>query len=85
MRPATTKIILTNRSAGPDKILDIVEKRCGGDFESIEDVISREELAEHAATYKRIAGYGIAQTNESPPIVAQGARLSPATVQEVQE
>lgn len=85
MRPATTKIILTNRSAGPDKILDIVEKRCGGEFENIEDVITREELADHAATYKRIAGYGIAETNDSPPIVPQGARLSPAAVQEFQE
>lgn len=77
MLPATSKIILMNRSAGPDKILDIVEKRCGGAFARIEDVISREELAEHAATYKRIAGYGIAETNARPPLIPPGARFVP--------
>ncbi|MEQ6247498.1 flavin-dependent oxidoreductase [Sulfitobacter sp. HNIBRBA3233] len=76
MRPATEKMVLTNRSAGPDKILDVVERRSGGRFERIEDVISREEMAEHAANYKRIAGYGVSETNDRPPIVPQGARFA---------
>jgi len=76
MLPATTKIILMNRTAGPDKILDIVEKRCGGQFDHINDVIPHSEMAEHAATYKRIAGYGIAETNERPPIIPADARFA---------
>jgi 2-polyprenyl-6-methoxyphenol hydroxylase-like FAD-dependent oxidoreductase len=73
MRPATSTIILMNRTAGPDKILDIVEARCGGQFDHIHDVISEQELAAHAATYKASAGYGIAETNARPPIVPAGA------------
>ena len=73
MRPITEKIILTNRKAGPDKILDVVEDRSGGWFEDIHDVISHEEMAEHAANYKRIAGFGIAETNAQPGIVPKGS------------
>ncbi len=76
MRPITSKIILTNRVAGPDKILDIVEQRCAGQFDSIEDVIAQSELAEHAANYKRIAGFGIRETNEKPRTIDEGARIA---------
>ncbi len=75
MLPVTSKIILTNRTAGPDKILDVVEQRCGGQFDRIEDVIPHAEMAEHAATYKRIAGFGIEETNARPPIIPSGARF----------
>lgn len=75
MRPVTNKIILTNRVAGPDKILDIVEDRCAGQFNAIEDVISHAELAEHAANYKRIAGFGIRETNAKPRTIPAGARV----------
>ncbi len=73
MRPVTAKVILTNRVAGPDKILDLVEDRCGGQFEAIEDVITYEELAEHARNYKRLAGYGVKETNERPRTIPAGA------------
>lgn len=76
MRPITSKIILTNRIAGPDKILNIVEDRCAGQFNSIEDVIAQSELAEHAANYKRIAGFGIRETNEKPRTIAEGACIA---------
>lgn len=76
MRPITSTIILTNRSAGPDKILDVVEERCGGQFDRIEEVIARSELSEHAANYKRIAGFGIRETNEKPRTIAEGARFA---------
>ncbi len=75
MRPITSRVVLTNRVAEPDQILDVVEERCGGQSDRIDDVISQEELAEHAATYKAIAGYGIQSTNEKPPTIPQGARL----------
>ena len=75
MLPVTSKIIKTNRAAGPDKILDMIEQRSGGQFDTIEDVIGQAEMAEHAATYKRIAGYGIAETNDRPQIIAPGARF----------
>ena len=77
MRPVTSKIVLTNRSAGPDTILDEVEERCGGQFDHINDVIPQAELAGHAANYKRIAGIGIQQTNEAADIVPEGAVFQP--------
>ncbi|MCB1523847.1 MAG: flavin-dependent oxidoreductase, partial [Rhodoblastus sp.] len=74
MRPATTKVVLTNRTAGPDAILDVIEERCGGEFEKIEDVISREELADHANAYKKIAGFAVDTLNAAPAIIPEGAR-----------
>lgn len=75
MRPITTKVVLTNRVAGPDKILDVVEERCGGSFEKLEDVISDQELSEHAANYKAVAGYGIEMTNTAEPTIPAGAQF----------
>ena len=75
MRPITSKVVLTNRVAGPDQILDVVQARCDGWFERIEDVISQLELAEHAARYKAIAGFAIDATNAAPPTIAMGARV----------
>ena len=76
MRPATTKVVLTNRVAGPDSILDIVEERSGGRFGHIDEVISSEELAEHAARYKAIAGFAVQATNEAAPTIGDGERLA---------
>lgn len=76
MRPVTTKVVLTNRVAGPDSILDVIEERCGGQFDRIEDVISREELAEHASRYKAIAGFAVDAVNAAPPIIPPGARVA---------
>ncbi len=75
MLPPTTKMVLTNRSAGPDAILDVVEDRCGGQFERIEDVIPRADMDAHAETYKKIAGYGVADTNNRAQIIPVGARF----------
>ncbi|MFZ9405797.1 MAG: flavin-dependent oxidoreductase [Burkholderiaceae bacterium] len=76
MRPVTSKVILTNRVAGPDQILDVVEERCGGRFVSIDEVISQDELAAHADRYKTIAGYAIAATNEASSTIPRGSRIA---------
>lgn len=76
MRPASRKIILANRGGGgPDAILQQVEDLCGGRFDRIEDVISHDELAAHAAKYKTVAGFGIEALNAMPAILPAGARL----------
>lgn len=75
MRPVTAKVVMTNRVAGPDSILDEVEARCGGVFDDIEDVIPRQELADHARKYKSIAGFGIDATNRQARLIPEGARL----------
>lgn len=75
MRPATSRVILTNRVAGPDQILDLVQERSGGNFQHIDDVVSQKELAQHAAQYKAIAGFAIDAVNQAAPTIPAGARL----------
>ena len=56
--PATSEVVLTNRRAPPDRILQEVFKRTGDKpFRHIDDVISPEELAAMSESYKRVAGY----------------------------
>jgi 5-methylphenazine-1-carboxylate 1-monooxygenase len=55
---ATTRIVLTNRSNPPDAILrEVFERTRDKPFDTIEDVISRDELVALSESYKRIAGY----------------------------
>ncbi len=75
IRPIVSKVTLTNRVAGPDTILDIVEERSGGQFDELSDVISDEELAEFAERYKEIAGTGVETTNSKPQTIADGAQV----------
>jgi len=54
---ATAKIVLANRSTPPDAILREVHERSGDKpFARIEDVVSREALAQIADAYKQVAG-----------------------------
>ncbi|TDK51062.1 flavin-dependent oxidoreductase [Antarcticimicrobium luteum] len=76
IRPLTTAVGLANRAGGgPDAVMQWAEDRCGGDFANIDDVIPRAELAAHAAKFKSIAGFSIAELNEKPPIIPTGARV----------
>jgi glycosyltransferase involved in cell wall biosynthesis len=73
-RPATSRIVLANRANGPDQVLQIVEERCGGDFRNVHDVLTREELEETAAAYKRLAGFDRDALNARAPIVPHVGR-----------
>ncbi|OCW58240.1 flavin-dependent oxidoreductase [Hoeflea olei] len=68
-RPATTRIVLANRGNGPDQIMEVVEQKCEGLFDSIDEVMSAEELADHAARYKRLAGFDRETLNARPPLI----------------
>jgi 2-polyprenyl-6-methoxyphenol hydroxylase-like FAD-dependent oxidoreductase len=55
---ATTRIVLTNRSNPPDAILrEVFQRTRDQPFDTIDDVISRDELVALSEGYKRIAGY----------------------------
>lgn len=75
MRPPTSKVVLANRGAGPDAILQKVEDLCGGRFDDVNDVIPHAELAAHAAHYKALAGFSIDALNAQPPLIPGGAKL----------
>jgi 2-polyprenyl-6-methoxyphenol hydroxylase-like FAD-dependent oxidoreductase len=56
--PATTQVVLTNRSNPPDAILQEVWRRTGDKpFRHIDDVISQAELANLLKRYQRVAGF----------------------------
>ncbi len=76
VRPVTTGVGMANRAGGgPDGVLQRVEDLCGGEFDDIDDVIPRAELAAHAEKYKSIAGFSIAELNTRPQTIPSGAHV----------
>jgi 2-polyprenyl-6-methoxyphenol hydroxylase-like FAD-dependent oxidoreductase len=64
--PATREIVLLNRKGSPDEILEEVDRRTAGNrFQSIDNVISREEILRISTKYKSIAGIKRPSTNAS--------------------
>jgi len=71
-----SQVVLRNRGAGPFGLLNIVDERCGGTFDNIDDVIPEKERAEFMAGYKAAAGFAIEQLNASPRTIAAGAKVA---------
>ena len=67
-------LVLRNRGAGPFGLLNLVDERCGGRFDNIDDVIPPQERAEFMAAYKAAAGFAIESLNKAPQTIATGAR-----------
>jgi 2-polyprenyl-6-methoxyphenol hydroxylase-like FAD-dependent oxidoreductase len=64
--PPTSRIVLQNRSAPPNVIVDTVEQRTGGKrFDKLEDVISPDELKAIFERYQKVAGYHVQQVGRS--------------------
>lgn len=68
-------LVLRNRGAGPFGILGLVDERCGGVFDNIDDVIPQAERDEFMARYKQAAGFAIETLNAAAPTIAPGARV----------
>ena len=66
-------LVLRNRGAGPFGLLNLLDERCGGMFDQIDDVIPRAERDEFMRAYRTAAGFAMEQLNRSPPILARGA------------
>ncbi len=71
-----SQVILRNRGAGPFGLLKIVQERCGGTFDNIDEVISPAERAEFMAGYKRAAGFAIESLNKAARTIPEGARVA---------
>ena len=69
-----SQLILRNRGAGPFGLLNIVDERCGGTFDNIDDVIPPQERTAFMAGYRAAAGFAIEALNKAPPTIANGAR-----------
>ncbi|MDH4093330.1 MAG: flavin-dependent oxidoreductase [Betaproteobacteria bacterium] len=66
-------LVLRNRGAGPFGLLNLLDERCGGVFDDIEDVIPRAERDAFMRGYRAAAGFAMEQLNASSPILARGA------------
>lgn len=67
-------LILRNRGAGPFGLLNLVDERCGGEFDDIDAVIPAEERLAFMAGYKKAAGFAIETLNAAPPTIAPGSK-----------
>ena len=76
-----SQVVLRNRGAGPFGLLNMVDERCGGTFDNIDDVIPPAERAEFMAGYKAAAGFAIETLNKAPPTITPGARVANAAAQ----
>jgi len=72
-------LVLRNRGDGPFGLLSLVAERSDGMFEDINDVIPRSEREAFMAAYKTAAGFAMDTLNAAPPMIAQGARVSPSS------
>jgi 2-polyprenyl-6-methoxyphenol hydroxylase-like FAD-dependent oxidoreductase len=69
-----SQLILRNRGAGPFGLLNMVDERCGGTFDNIDDVIPPEERNKFMAGYKAAAGFAMESLSKAPRTIPHGAR-----------
>lgn len=67
-RPSTAALTLSNRSLGPERVMQLAYERAPDGFTDILDVISLDELTEIADQYKRAAGFNPRLLNERPTL-----------------
>jgi 2-polyprenyl-6-methoxyphenol hydroxylase-like FAD-dependent oxidoreductase len=70
-----SQLVLRNRGAGPFGLLNLLDDRCGGVFDNIEDVIPRAERDEFMLRYKTAAGFAVDKLNAAASIIIEGARV----------
>lgn len=70
-----SELVLRNRGAGPFGLLNLLDERCGGVFDNIEDVLPSEERHEFMARYKQAAGFAMEQLNAAEPTIRPGTTV----------
>jgi len=68
-------LVLRNRRAGPFGLLNIVNDRCNGEFECIDDVISASERSDFMEKYQAAAGFALNSLNAAPPTIRPEDRI----------
>jgi 2-polyprenyl-6-methoxyphenol hydroxylase-like FAD-dependent oxidoreductase len=69
-------LVLRNRGAGPFGLLTLVDERCGGVFENIDDVLPPAERDAFMGGYRAAAGLAIERLNTAPSIITPGSRVA---------
>lgn len=70
-----SELILRNRGSGPFGLLNLVDDRCGGEFDNIDDIIPPQERADFMAKYKAAAGFAIEKLNAADMTIPKGAKV----------
>jgi 2-polyprenyl-6-methoxyphenol hydroxylase-like FAD-dependent oxidoreductase len=69
------QLVLRNRGAGPFGLLNLLDDRCGGVFDNIDDIIPKAERDEFMLRYKLAAGFAAEKLNAAASIIPEGARV----------
>jgi 2-polyprenyl-6-methoxyphenol hydroxylase-like FAD-dependent oxidoreductase len=67
-------LALRNRGSGPFGLLQMVEDRCGGEFDAIDDVIPAQERTAFMLAYQQAAGFAKDRLNAAPRTIPMGVR-----------
>jgi hypothetical protein len=78
-----SQLILRNRGAGPFGLLNIVDERCGGTFNNIDDIIPSQERAAFMAGYRAAAGFAVEKLNKAPQTIQKGAQAFAADAAQI--
>ncbi len=70
-----SELVLRNRGAGPFGLLNLVDERCGGEFDNIDEVLPPEERDTFMARYKSAAGFAMEQLNTSASTIPAGSHM----------
>jgi len=73
--PEISPLVLRNRGAGPFGLLNLLDDRCGGVFDNIDDVIPQAERDEFMLRYKQAAGFAAEKLNAAASIIPPGASV----------
>lgn len=68
-------VVLRNRGDGPFGLLGLVEERCGGVFDDIDDVLPAEERSAFMKRYQTAAGFARDALNSAPAIIPAGRQI----------
>jgi 2-polyprenyl-6-methoxyphenol hydroxylase-like FAD-dependent oxidoreductase len=70
-----SELVLRNREAGPFGLLNMVNERCDGEFECIDEVIPASERSDFMAKYQAAAGFARDTLNGASPTIRPEDRV----------
>ena len=70
------QVTLRNRNSGPFGLLEMVEERCGGQFDDIDQVIPAAERAAFMLAYQKAAGFAKDKLNAAPRTIPKDAQIA---------
>lgn len=73
------QVAMRNRGAGPFGLLGLVEDRCGGQFDNIDDVIPAAERSAFMLAYQQAAGFAKDHLNAAKRTIPEGAQAHKVT------